>query len=141
MNIAYSARNRSASIRIPMYNDSPKAKRLEARFPDPTANPYLCFTALLMAGLDGIQNKIDPGEPLDKDIYSLSPAELETVEKLPETLEQALDALRSDYEFLTRGGVFSEDFILNFIDYKMENDVAKIRLAPTPAEFSMYFDI
>ncbi len=141
VNIAYSARNRSAAVRIPMYSPSPKAKRLECRFPDPTANPYMAFSAMLMAGLDGILNKIDPGEPMDKDIYSLSPEELEGIGKLPGSLAEGLEALRNDYEFLTKGGVFSEDFIFNWIDYKMSNDVAKLSLAPHPIEFQMYYDV
>lgn len=141
VNIAYSARNRSAAIRIPMYSPSPAAKRMEARFPDPTANPYLAFSAMMMAGVDGIINKIDPGEPMDKNIYSLSPEELEGIDKLPGSLEDALEALRNDHEFLTKGGVFSEDFIFNWIEYKLENDVLPSRLRPTPLEFKMYFDI
>ena len=140
VNIAYSARNRSAAIRIPMYSQSPKAKRLEARFPDPTANFYLAFAAMLMAGLDGIKNKIDPGQPMDKNIYALSPEELEGIPKMPGSLEESLNALKADHDYLTKGGVFSEDFIFNWIDYKMENDVQAIRSIPSPIEIYKYWD-
>jgi glutamine synthetase len=141
INLAYSSRNRSASIRIPMYSPSPKAKRIEVRFPDPTANPYLAFSAMLMAGLDGIINKIDPGEPLDKNIYDLPPEELAKVEKAPENLEEALSSLENDYEFLLRGDVFTEDIIRAWIDYKRENEVKYINSIPNPAEFQLYWDV
>ncbi len=141
INLAYSSRNRSAAVRIPMYSPSPKAKRIEVRFPDPTANPYLAFSAMLMAGLDGIINKIDPGEPLDKNIYDLPPEELAKVEKAPANLEEALDALENDYEFLLRGDVFTEDIIKAWIDYKRENEVKYINSIPNPAEFQLYWDI
>src|SRR5207244_1629122 len=109
VNLAYSSRNRGASIRIPMYSPSPKAKRLEFRSPDPSCNPYLAFAAMLMAGLDGVENRIDPGEPLDKDIYGLSPEELKDIPKMPGSLEEALDCLKKDHEFLLKGDVFPSD--------------------------------
>ncbi len=141
VNLAYSARNRSAAVRIPMFSQSPKAKRLEFRPPDPSCNPYLTFAALLMAGLDGVQNRIDPGEPLDKDIYDLSPEELKDVPSLPGSLEEALLALENDYEFLLKGDVFTEDMIKRWIKYKRDNEVNKLRLRPHPLEFSMYYDV
>jgi glutamine synthetase len=140
VNLAYSARNRSAAVRIPMYSPSPKAKRLEIRFPDPSANGYLTFSAMLMAGLDGIENKIDPGDPLDKDIYSLGPEELEGIPFVPGSLEEALDALKDDHEFLTKGDTFTEDVVETWIDYKMENEVNPVKLRPVPHEFMLYFD-
>ena len=118
MNLAYSRRNRSAACRIPMYSASPKAKRVEFRPPDPSCNPYLAFAAMMMAGLDGIQNKIDPGEPLDKDIYDLSPEELKKVPSMPGSLDEALTALEDDHGFLLKGDVFSEELIETFISYK-----------------------
>ncbi len=141
VNLAYSARNRSAAVRIPMYSPSPKAKRLETRFPDPSCNGYLAFSALLMAGLDGIENKIDPGDPLDKDIYALGPEELAGIPSVPGSLEGALEALRTDHEFLLKGDVFTEDVIQTWIDYKMENEVNPIKLRPVPYEFMMYYDV
>jgi len=141
VNLAYSARNRSAAVRIPMFSNSPKAKRLEFRPPDPSCNPYLTFAALLMAGLDGIQNRIDPGEPLDKDIYDLSPEELKDVPSLPGSLEESLNALEKDHEFLLKGDVFSKSMIERWITYKRANEVAPLRLRPHPLEFSMYYDI
>ena len=141
VNLALSARNRSASCRIPMYSASPKAKRVEVRYPDPTCNPYLAFSALLMAGIDGIENKIDPGEPLDKDIYSLSPEELKAVPTMPASLEEALEELSADHDFLLKGDVFTEDAITTWIDYKRENEVDPVRLRPHPHEFELYFDI
>jgi len=141
VNLAYSRRNRSAAIRIPMYSPSPKAKRLEFRPPDPSCNPYLAFAAMLMAGLDGIENKIDPGEPLDKDIYDLTPEELKNVPSLPASLEEALAALERDHEFLLKGDVFTEDVIRLWIDYKMKNEVQAIRMRPHPYEFQLYYDI
>lgn len=141
VNLAYSQRNRSASVRIPMYSSSPKSKRIEFRCPDPSCNPYLAFSALLMAVIDGIQNKIDPGEPLDKDIYDLSPEELVNVPKTPGSLEEALAALREDHEFLLRGDVFTPDVIDTWIWYKTENEVDALRLRPHPYEFCMYYDI
>ncbi len=141
VNLAYSQRNRSAACRIPMYSPSPKAKRVEFRCPDPSCNPYLAFSALLMAAIDGIQNKIDPGEPLDKDIYDLPPEEAAEVPKTPASLAEALDALERDHEFLLRGDVFTEDVIATWISYKRENEVDAMRLRPHPYEFCLYFDI
>ena len=141
VNLAYSARNRSAAIRIPMYSPSPKAKRMEARFPDPSCNGYLAFSALLMAGLDGIENKINPGDPLDKDIYSLGPEELADIPSVPGSLEDALTALKEDHEFLLKGDVFTEDVIQTWIDYKMENEVNPMKLRPVPYEFMLYYDV
>jgi glutamine synthetase len=141
VNLAYSARNRSAAVRIPMFSSSPKAKRLEFRPPDPSCNPYIAFAALLMAGLDGIQNRIDPGEPLDKDIYDLSPEELKDVPSLPGSLEEALNALEADHEFLLKGDVFSKTMIERWISYKRTNEVDPLRLRPHPLEFGMYYDI
>lgn len=140
VNLAYSARNRSAAVRIPMFSPSPKAKRLEFRPPDPSCNPYLTFAALLMAGLDGVQNRIDPGEPLDKDIYDLPPEELKNVPNLPGSLEEALNALEANHEFLLKGDVFTTSMIERWISYKRKNEVDKLRLRPHPLEFSMYFD-
>ena len=141
VNLAYSRRNRSAACRIPMYSASPKAKRVEFRPPDPSCNPYLAFSAMLMAGLDGIENKIDPGQPLDKDIYDLGPEELAKVPSMPGSLESALDALARDYQFLLRGDVFTEEMLNTFIDYKREKEVNAMRLRPHPYEFQMYYDI
>jgi glutamine synthetase len=140
VNLAYSARNRSASIRIPMYSASPKAKRLELRSPDPSCNPYLAFSAMLLAGLDGIEKKMHPGEPLDKDIYSLSPEELAEVPTVPGSLDRALDALRKDHTFLLKGDVFSADLLDAWIAYKHENEVDHVRLRPCPSEFYLYYD-
>lgn len=141
VNLAYSARNRSAAVRIPMFSTNPKAKRLEFRPPDPSCNPYITFAALLMAGLDGVQNRIDPGEPLDKDIYDLSPEELKGVPSLPGSLDEALLALENDHEFLLKGDVFSKSMIERWINYKREKEVNPLRLRPHPLEFSMYYDI
>ena len=140
VNLAYSARNRSASIRIPMYSSSPKAKRLELRSPDPSCNPYLAFAAMMMAGLDGIENRIHPGEPLDKDIYSLSPEELAEVPTVPGSLDASLDALHKDRAFLIKGDVFSNDLIDAWIAYKREAEADHVRLRPVPAEFQLYYD-
>ncbi len=141
VNLAYSSRNRSAAIRISTYSQSPKAKRLELRFPDPTCNPYLAFPAQLMAGLDGIRNKIDPGDPLDKDIYSLSPEELKDVGTVPASLEDAIAALEEDHEFLLQGDVFTRDALEMWIDYKREREIAIQRSYPTPIEYQLYYDI
>ena len=141
VNLAYSSRNRSASVRVPMYSPSPKAKRIEVRFPDPSCNGYLAFAAMLLAGLDGIQNKIDPGEPLDKDIYALGPEELKNVPSLPGSLEDALDALEKDHDFLLKGDVFTQDAIDMWLEYKREKEVNQMRLRPHPYEFGLYFDI
>ena len=135
--LAYSAKNRSASIRIP-FVASTKARRIETRFPDPIANPYLCFAALLMAGLDGIQNKIHPGDPADKNLYDLPPEEDALIPTVCASLDEALDALKADHEFLTRGGVFSKDWIDSFINLKME-EVNKVRMTTHPVEFEMYY--
>ena len=141
VNLAYSQRNRSASVRIPMYSASPKAKRTEFRCPDPSCNPYLCFSAMLMAVIDGIQNKINPGDPLDKDIYDLPPEELAKVPKTPGSLDEALRALEKDHEFLLRGEVFTKDVIETWIQYKLEKEFDAVRLRPHPYEFCLYFDI
>ena len=141
VNLAYSQRNRSAAIRFPMYSMSPKAKRIEIRYPDPSCNPYLAFSSLLMAGLDGIQNKIDPGDPLDKDIYDLPPEELENVPIMPGSLEEALYELENDHEFLLKGDVFTEDVIKTWIEYKRKNEVDALRQRPHPWEFAMYYDL
>ena len=141
VNLAYSQRNRSASCRIPMYSPSPKAKRVEFRCPDPSCNPYLAFSAIVMAAIDGIQNKISPGEPLDKDIYDLPPEELEAVAKAPGSLDEALRALELDHEFLIRGDVFTPDVIATWIAYKRKHEADAVRLRPHPYEFCLYFDI
>ncbi|MEK6250275.1 MAG: type I glutamate--ammonia ligase [Planctomycetales bacterium] len=141
VNLAYSQRNRSAACRIPMYSPSPKAKRVEFRCPDPSCNPYLAFSAMLMAILDGIQNKIHPGEPLDKDIYDLSPEEAAEVPTTPGSLCESLAAWRRDHEYLLRGDVFTKDVVDTWIDYKTENEVNALRLRPHPYEFCMYYDI
>ena len=141
VNLAYSRRNRSAACRIPMYSSEPGSKRVEFRPPDPSANPYLAFAAMLMAGLDGIQHQIDPGEPLDKDIYDLSPEEMRQVPSLPASLHDALKALERDHEFLTRQDVFTEEVIETWIDYKMQNEVDAVRQRPHPYEFALYYDI
>jgi len=140
VNLAYSASNRSAAVRIPMFSQSPKAKRVEFRPPDPSCNPYLTFAALLMAGLDGIQNRIDPGESLDKDIYDLPPEELKNIPSLPGSLDEALNALEADHEYLLKGDVFSKKLIERWISYKREHEVNKLRLRPHPLEFAMYYD-
>jgi glutamine synthetase len=141
VNLAYSRRNRSAAVRIPMYSASPKAKRVEFRPPDPSSNPYMAFAAMLMAGLDGVLNKIDPGEPLDKDIYDLSPEEIKQVPSMPASLEEALDCLEDDHWFLLKGDVFTEELIETFINYKRRNEADAIRLRPHPYEFALYYDI
>ncbi len=141
VSLAYSRRNRSAACRIPMYSASPKSKRVELRYPDPSCNPYLAFSACLMAGLDGIQNRIDPGEALDKDIYDLSPEELGNVPALPEDLAGSLQALERDHEFLMQNDVFTEEVIANYIDYKSTAEVDEVRQRPHPYEFSLYYDI
>jgi glutamine synthetase len=141
VNLAYSQRNRSAACRIPMYSPSPKSKRIEFRCPDPSCNPYLAFSALLMAVIDGIQNKVNPGDPLDKDIYDLPPEELAAVPKTPASLDAALDALDEDHEFLLRGDVFTADVIKTWIDYKRINEVDALRLRPHPYEFCLYYDM
>jgi glutamine synthetase len=137
--LAYSARNRSASIRIP-YVASPKGKRVEARFADPIANPYLCFSAMLMAGLDGVQNKIHPGEAADKDLYDLPAEEAAEIPQVAGSLREALDCLNEDREFLTRGGVFTDDMIDAYIDLKME-DVYRVEHTTHPVEFDLYYSV
>ncbi len=141
VNLAYSQRNRSASCRIPMYSASPKSKRVEFRCPDPSCNPYLSFSAILMAVIDGIQNKIHPGDPLDKDIYDLAPEELAEVPKTPGSLDEALNALERNHEFLLRGDVFTADVVETWIKYKREKEVDAMRLRPHPYEFCLYYDI
>ena len=141
VNLAYSSRNRSAAIRIPMYSPSPKAKRVEVRFPDCSSNGYLAFSAMLLAGLDGVQNKIDPGQPLDKDIYELGPEELKGVPSVPGSLDAALTALENDHEFLLKGDVFTQDAIDTWINYKRKREVDPVRLRPHPYEFVLYYDI
>jgi glutamine synthetase len=141
VNLVYSQRNRSASVRIPLYSQSPKAKRLEFRVPDPSCNPYLAFSAMLMAGLDGIQNRTEPPAPLDKDLYDLPPEELAKVPQVPASLEEALDALEADQDFLKAGGVFTDDLIDTWISYKRANEVDQLRLRPHPFEFALYYDI
>lgn len=141
VNLAYSARNRSAAIRIPMFSTNPKLKRLEFRPPDPSCNPYIAFAAMLMAGIDGIQNRIDPGAPLDKDIYDLSPEELKDVPSLPGSLDDALTALENDHDFLLKGDVFTPQMIDRWISYKREREIQVLRMRPHPLEFSMYYDV
>ncbi len=141
VNLAYSRRNRSAAVRIPMYSPSPKAKRLEFRCPDPSSNPYLAFSAILMAAIDGIMNKMDPGEPLDKDIYDLPPEELAKVPQTPGSLREALERLKEDHDYLLRGDVFTSDVIETWIDYKMTHEVQELDLRPHPWEFALYYDI
>lgn len=140
VNLAYSQRNRSAAIRIPMYSASPKSKRVEFRCPDPACNPYLAFSAMIMAGLDGIENRIDPGEPLDKNIYDLPPEELGKIAKTPGSLDESLNALESDHDFLMKGNVFDEDVIETWISYKREKELAAMAQRPHPYEFYLYFD-
>lgn len=139
--LAYSSRNRSAGIRIPMYSPSPKAKRIEVRFPDPAANPYLAFAAMLMAGLDGIENKINPGEPAEKDLYDLEAKEAAKIRTMPGSLDEALNHLEKDHQFLLKGGVFSEDLIESWIGYKRTKEVDTMRLRPHPYEFFLYYDV
>jgi glutamine synthetase len=141
VNLAYSRRNRSAAVRIPMYSNSPKAKRVEFRPPDAASNPYLAFAAMMMAGLDGVMNKIHPGEPLDKDIYDLSPEEMKNVPSMPASLDEALLCLEEDHAFLTKGDVFSEELIETFISYKQKSEAEAVRLRPHPYEFALYYDI
>jgi glutamine synthetase len=141
INLVYSQRNRSAICRIPMYSGSPKAKRVEFRAPDPSCNPYLCFAGLLMAGLDGVQKQIDPGEPIDKDLYDLPPEEAVKVMNTPGSLADVLDALEADHDFLLQGDVFTPDILEAYIAYKREAEVDPVRLRPHPHEFTLYFDI
>ena len=141
VNLAYSQRNRSAICRIPVYSKSPRAKRIEFRAPDPSCNTYLCFAALLMAGLDGVQNQIDPGEPMDKDLYDLPPEEAKQVKQVPGSLGDVLDALEADHEFLLKGDVFTTDLLEAYIAYKREIEVDPVRMRPHPHEFTLYYDV
>jgi glutamine synthetase len=141
VNLAYSQRNRSASVRIPMYSTSPKSKRIEFRCPDPSCNPYLAFSAILLAGLDGVQNRIDPGDPLDKDIYDLPPEELANVPSTPGSLNEALKLLQNDHEYLLKGNVFTEDVIETWIKYKTDKEIKPMALQPHPYEFGLYYDV
>lgn len=141
INLVYSQRNRSACCRIPMYSKSPKAKRIEFRPPDPSANPYLCFAALLMAGLDGIQNRLDPGDPIDKDLYELAPEEAAMVQSTPGSLAEVLDVLEKNHDFLLKGDVFTPDLIETWLAYKRENEVDPIRMRPHAHEFTLYYDV
>ena len=141
VNLVYSQRNRSAAVRIPVYSKSPKSKRVEFRCPDPASNPYLCFAAQLMAGLDGIRNKIDPGQPIDKDLYELEPAESAMVKSTPGSLGEVLDALEKDHDWLFAGNVFTPDLLEAWLSYKRERELAPISLRPVPYEFFLYFDL
>ena len=141
INLVYSQRNRSACIRIPMYSSSEKAKRIEFRTPDPSSNPYYAFSAMLMAGLDGVLNKIEPPEPVDKDLYDLKPEEMKDVKSVVGSLDAALDALEEDHAFLLKGDVFTQDVIDTWLSYKREREVDAMRLRPHPYEFSLYYDV
>jgi len=140
VNLAYSQSNRSAAVRIPMYSPSPKAKRVEFRCPDPSCNPYFAFSAIAMAGLDGILNKIDPGDPLDKNLYDLPPEELAQIPQVPGSLEGAVNALETDHDFLLQGDVFTQDVIETWIDYKRTQEIDQLNLRPHPYEFFLYYD-
>ena len=141
VNLAYSSRNRSAGVRIPMYTPNPKAKRIEVRFPDPACNPYYAFAAMLMAGLDGIENKIDPGPPVDKDMYDLESHEAAKIKQMPASLEESLRNLEKDHAFLLKGNVFTPDVIETWITYKREKEVDQVRIRPHPYEFFLYYDV
>jgi len=141
VSLAYSRRNRSAACRIPMYSAAPRAKRVEFRPPDPSCNPYMAFAAMLMAGLDGIENKIEPGQPLDKDIYETDPEEMSKIPSMPGSLEEALEALQRDHAFLLKGDVFTEELLRTYIEYKRSKEVDAVRLRPHPYEFALYYDI
>ncbi|GIH45597.1 MULTISPECIES: type I glutamate--ammonia ligase [Microbispora] len=141
VNLVYSQRNRSACVRIPITGSNPKAKRIEFRVPDPSCNPYFAFAAMLMAGIDGIRNKIEPPEPVDKDLYELPPEEARNIPQVPGSLEKVLDALEADHDYLLEGGVFTPDLIETWISYKRENEVDPIRLRPHPHEFELYYDV
>ena len=141
VNLAYSQRNRSAICRIPIYSKSPKAKRVEFRAPDPSCNPYLCFAALLMAGLDGIQNRIDPGPPVDKDLYELPLDEIKLIKQVPGSLGEVLDALEKDHEFLLKGDVFTPDLLEAYIAYKRQTELDPVRMRPHPYEYTLYYDV
>ncbi|MEK7281482.1 MAG: type I glutamate--ammonia ligase, partial [Chloroflexota bacterium] len=141
VNLVYSQRNRSAAIRIPMYSANPKTKRIEFRCPDPSCNPYLAFAAILMAGMDGIQRELDPGQPMDKDIYELPKEELAHVKTVPGSLDQVLLALEEDHDFLLQGNVFTTDLIETWIKYKRQREIDPVRLRPHPHEFYLYYDV
>ena len=141
INLVYSQRNRSACCRIPITGNNPKAKRVEFRVPDPSSNPYLAFSAMLLAGLDGIRNKVEPPTPIDKDLYELPPDEAKAVAQVPASLDAVLDALEADHDYLLEGGVFTPDLIETWLDYKRVNEVDAIRLRPHPHEFALYYDI
>ena len=141
INLVYSQRNRSACCRIPSYSPSPAARRVEFRPPDPSCNGYLAFSAMLMAGLDGIDNKIDPGEPVDKNLYNLPPEEAANIRSTPGSLDEALDALEADHDFLLKGDVFTQDVIDTWLRYKREHEVDPMRLRPHPYEFHLYYDV
>jgi glutamine synthetase len=141
ISLVYSQRNRSACVRIPITGANPKAKRIEFRCPDPSANPYLAFSALLLAGLDGIKNKIEPPTPVDKDIYELPPDEMAEIDQVPTSLNAVLDNLERDHDFLTAGGVFTPDLIETWIDYKRTAEILPVQLRPHPHEFELYYDI
>jgi len=141
VNLVYSQRNRSAAVRIPVYSQNPKSKRIEFRCPDPACNPYMCFAAQLMAGLDGIRNKIAPGQPIDKDLYELEPEEASSVRSTPGSLAEVLDALQEDHEWLLQGDVFTPDVVDTWLTYKRERELAAVNLRPVPYEFYLYFDL
>ena len=141
VNLGYSRRNRSAACRIPMYSANPKTKRVEFRCPDPSCNPYLAFSAMLMAGLDGIRSRIDPGEPIDKNLYDLPPKERAGIASTPGSLDEALDALQTDRKFLLAGDVFTADVIETYVDYKRSHEIDEIRMRPHPYEFVLYYDV
>jgi glutamine synthetase len=141
VNLAYSAGNRSAAVRIPLTGSNPKAKRIEFRAPDASGNPYLAFAAQMMAGLDGIRNRIEPMEPIDKDLYELPPEEAKNIPQVPGSLEEALDALEANHQFLLEGGVFTEELVQTWIDYKRENEIAPMALRPHPFEFELYYGV
>jgi glutamine synthetase len=141
VNLVYSQRNRSACVRIPISGNNPKAKRIEFRCPDSSGNPYLAFSAMMMAGLDGIRNKIEPPSPIDKDLYELPPEEAKDVPQVPGSLDEVINRLEEDHEFLTEGGVFTEDLIETYIELKREQEIDPIRLRPHPYEFAMYYDV
>jgi glutamine synthetase len=141
VNLVYSARNRSACVRIPLTGDSPKAKRIEFRVPDPSANPYLAFAAQLMAGIDGIRNRIEPPEPIDKDLYELPPEEHQEIQQVPGSLPEVLQSLEADHDYLLEGDVFTEDLISTWCEWKRKNEIDPIRFRPHPHEFEMYYDL
>jgi glutamine synthetase len=141
INLVYSQRNRSACVRIPITGNNPKAKRLEFRCPDSSGNPYLSFAAMLMAGIDGIKRKIEPLTPVDKDLYELPPEEHAEIAQVPGSLGEVLDRLETDHEYLTEGGVFTEDLIETYISYKRENEILPVQIRPHPYEFALYYDV